>query len=172
MFGAPRRTARKPLVKNRWLRTSTAPARRSCAIPIATWFGSGCVNQRGSGQPSIMCPIVAYISTARRTSDAMSRARSPRDSAAVSGRDAPTARPASGRFAEPSLPAEPSEESTGAAPYPAASTAATMAAESAAPSTDSSFVSRLAAHDTTPGTALTAFSTRAEQAAHIMPVTE
>ena len=41
----------------------------------------------------------------------------------------------------------------------------------AAPSTPIEFVSRLTEQDVTPGTPLTAFSTRAEQAAQLMPVT-
>ena len=39
------------------------------------------------------------------------------------------------------------------------------------PSTPIEFVSRLTAHEVTPGTAETAFSTRAEHAAQLMPVT-
>ena len=41
----------------------------------------------------------------------------------------------------------------------------------ALPSTPMEFVSRLTAHPVTPGTAPTAFSTRAEQAAQLIPVT-
>ena len=84
MFGAPRRAPRRPLEKKRPLRTRTAPERSSCATPIATWFGSGCVNHAGSGHPSIMWPIVPYISTASSASEAASRARRPRDSAMAS----------------------------------------------------------------------------------------
>ena len=46
-----------------------------------------------------------------------------------------------------------------------------MSCGAAAPSTPIEFVSRLTEHDVTPGTLLTAFSTRAEQAAQLMPVT-
>lgn len=47
-----------------------------------------------------------------------------------------------------------------------------MASGLASPSTPMELVSRLTAQDVTPGTADTAFSTRAEQAAQLMPVTE
>ena len=47
-----------------------------------------------------------------------------------------------------------------------------MSAGAAVPSTPIEFVSRLTAHEVTPGTAETAFSTRAEHAAQLMPVTE
>ena len=57
------------------------------------------------------------------------------------------------------------------APYPAASTARMIASEEAVPSTPMEFVSRLTAQDVTPGTPRTAFSTRLEQAAQLMPVT-
>ena len=46
-----------------------------------------------------------------------------------------------------------------------------MAAALAVPSTPMEFVSRLTEQLVTPGTAFTAFSTRAEQAAQLMPVT-
>ena len=46
-----------------------------------------------------------------------------------------------------------------------------MAAAPAMPSTPMEFVSRLTEQLVTPGTAFTAFSTRAEQAAQLMPVT-
>ena len=54
------------------------------------------------------------------------------------------------------------------APYPAFSTARTMSAGAAVPSTPIEFVSRLTAHEVTPGTAETAFSTRAEHAAQLI----
>ena len=73
MSGEQRRSARKPPVKKRPLRIRIAPARSSCAMPIATWFGSGCVNHGGSGQPSIMWPIVPYISTASSAREATRR---------------------------------------------------------------------------------------------------
>ena len=57
------------------------------------------------------------------------------------------------------------------APYPAASTAAMTAEGSAVPSTPMELVKRLTEHAVTPGTFPTAFSTRAEQAAQLMPVT-
>ena len=46
-----------------------------------------------------------------------------------------------------------------------------ISAELAVPSTPMEFVSRLTEQLATPGTLLTAFSTRAEQAAQLMPVT-
>ena len=46
-----------------------------------------------------------------------------------------------------------------------------MAFSSAVPSTPMELVSRLTEQAVTPGTAFTAFSTRAEQAAQLMPVT-
>ena len=46
-----------------------------------------------------------------------------------------------------------------------------MAAALAVPSTPMELVSRLTEQLVTPGTAFTAFSTRAEQAAQLMPVT-
>ena len=46
-----------------------------------------------------------------------------------------------------------------------------MAASLAVPSTPMELVSRLTEQLVTPGTLLTAFSTRAEQAAQLMPVT-
>ena len=46
-----------------------------------------------------------------------------------------------------------------------------IACTDAVPSTPMEFVSRLTAHAVTPGTCDTAFSTRAEQAAQLMPVT-
>ena len=52
------------------------------------------------------------------------------------------------------------------APYPAFSTALIISAALAVPSTPIEFVKRLTAQDVTPGTFVTAFSTRAEQAAH------
>ena len=57
------------------------------------------------------------------------------------------------------------------APYPAASTARMTSADEAVPSTPIEFVSRLTAQDVTPGTPETAFSTRLEHAAQLMPVT-
>ena len=57
------------------------------------------------------------------------------------------------------------------APYPAALTAAITSSEDAAPSTPMEFVKRLTEHDVTPATFPTAFSTRALQAAQLMPVT-
>ena len=57
------------------------------------------------------------------------------------------------------------------APYPASSTALMICASDAVPSTPMEFVSRLTEHSVTPGTFETAFSTRAWQAAQLIPVT-
>ena len=57
------------------------------------------------------------------------------------------------------------------APYPASSTALITAAGEALPSTPMELVSKLTEHESTPGTLDTAFSTRALQAAQLMPVT-
>ena len=57
------------------------------------------------------------------------------------------------------------------APYPAASTADMISEGEAVPSTPMEFVSRLTAQEVTPGTPDTAFSTRLEQAAQLIPVT-
>ena len=60
----------KPLMKNFWLITITMPASSSCTSPMAMWLPS---NQRGSGQPHIMCPMEKYISTSKKPSEAISR---------------------------------------------------------------------------------------------------
>ena len=57
------------------------------------------------------------------------------------------------------------------APYPASSTAAMTAAGKAVPYTPIEFVNRLTEQEVTPGTCETAFSTRALQAAQLIPVT-
>ena len=57
------------------------------------------------------------------------------------------------------------------APYPASSTALMIADGSAVPSTPIEFVNKLTEQDVTPSTLETAFSTRALQAAQLMPVT-
>ena len=57
------------------------------------------------------------------------------------------------------------------APYPAASTAAMISPDEAVPSTPMELVRRLTEQLFTPGTFDTAFSTRAEQAAQLIPVT-
>ena len=58
-----------------------------------------------------------------------------------------------------------------AAPYPASSTAFIISCSGADPSTPMELVSRLTEQDVTPGTLATAFSTRALQAAQLIPVT-
>ena len=57
------------------------------------------------------------------------------------------------------------------APYPAFFTALIISESGAVPSTLIEFVSRFTEHDSTPLTPLTAFSTRALQAAQLIPVT-
>ena len=71
-----------------------------------------------------------------------------------------------------SVPVFLSHSTIGAAPKPAFTTAATISSSEALPETDISFVRRLTAHAVTPGVFFTARSTRIEQAAQCMPVTE
>ena len=106
-----------------------------------------------------MCPMEKYISTSSTATEDISRFLS----FGVSWSASSSAAAAAG--AAPFAPFK-------LAPYPAFSTARTMSAGAAVPSTPSEFVSRLTAHEETPGTAETAFSTRAEHAAQLMPVTE
>ena len=121
-------------------------------IPTLLWC-----SQCGIGAPH-MCPIEKYINTSSTATEAISRflslgvSRSASSSAAAAG---------AAPFAPFTL-----------APYPAFSTARMISAGAAVPSTPIEFVSRLTAHEVTPGTAETAFSTRAEHAAQLMPVTE
>ena len=61
--------------------------------------------------------------------------------------------------------------SLGRAPYPASVTALMISAADAVPSTPMELVRRLTVQADTPGTLLTAFSTRAWQAAQLIPVT-
>ena len=58
------------------------------------------------------------------------------------------------------------------ASYPASRTAAIISSESAVPSTPMELVSRLTEQEVTPLTPETAFSTRAVQAAQLIPFTE
>ena len=127
-----------------------------CKSPIATWFP---LKKLGRGQPHIMCPMETYMSTIRNPSDAISRffstgvslSRSASSSAVFLALD--------------------SCLSLGEASYPAARTAAIIFSAEAVPSTPMEFVSRLTEQELTPFTPDTAFSTLAEQAAQLMPVT-
>ena len=121
-------------------------------IPTPLWC-----SQCGIGAPH-MWPMEKYISTSSTAAEAISRflsigvSRSVSSSAAAAG---------AALFTTFSL-----------APYPAFSTARMTSAGAAEPSTPMEFVSRLTAHEVTPGTVETAFSTRAEHAAQLMPVIE
>ena len=117
----------------------------------------------GAGQRHIICPIEKYIRIRRIGTENKSRFFSFGVSwsfnASASAHDG--ASPAESFFSAP----------LGEAPYPAASTARMISAEEADPSTPMEFVSRLTAQEVTPGTADTAFSTRLEHAAQLIPVT-
>ena len=157
MFGARCHRLLNPLIKNFWLMTMTATVSNSCKSPIATWLPS---KKDGSGQPHIMCPMETYISTIQKPKEAKSRFFS----AGVSR----------------SFSASPSEDDRVfrsvflffiAASYPALRTAAIISSASAVPSTPMELVSRLTEQEVTPFTPDTAFSTRAVQAAQLIPVT-
>ena len=145
-------------MKNFWLMTITSAARRSSYNPIATWFPS---RNEGSGQFHSMCPIETYISGTRRITDATSRRFIFGVSVSFSESES--------FFVFPLFDFD--EEFLRLAPYPAFSTAFTISSAEAVPSTPSEFVRRLTAQLFTPGTALTAFSTRVWQAAQLIPVT-
>ena len=121
--------------------------------PMATWFP---FRKAGSGHPHMLCPMDTYISSRRKPSEAISL----RFKTGVS-RSASASSPAAAVFSAPLR----------LAPYPAASTAAMMLCSSAVPSTPMELVSRLTEQASTPGTPDTAFSTRAEHAAQLIPVT-
>ena len=164
--------------------TIIAPVRSSCRSPIATWLFS---REAGKGHPHIMCPIDMYMRTARNPADAANRLIS--TGVSMSFR-------ASSSYNEPPvilavlfvllsaglsallaalrpvllfvrLPAR----FFCSASYPALRTAAIISSASAVPSTPIELVSRLTEQSVTPLTAVTAFSTRAEQAAQLMPLT-
>ncbi len=107
-----------------------------------------------------MWPIEMYIRTTRKTSDAISRRFSAGVSRSLSASSA-SAADAEAVFSAPFFEA----------PYPASSTALTIASGEAVPSTPIEFVSRLTEQDVTPGTFETAFSTRVLHAAQLIPVT-
>ena len=133
----------------------TMAARIICSIPIATWLFA---KNAGTGQFHMVWPMEKYIRTRRNTIEE----RSLFLSFGVSW----SSRAASSEtwLTEDSLPFSD-------APYPASCTALIMALLSAVPSTPMELVRRLTEHEVTPGTPETAFSTLAEQAAQLIPVT-
>ena len=145
--------------------TITATVSRSCKSPIATWFP---LKNSGSGQPHIICPMEKYMRTTRNMSDAISLLRSfgvslstSASCAAFSCSKLLFALSLSDSVAVP----------FGLAPYPACSTASTICASVALPSTPIELVKRLTEQLVTPSTLETAFSTLAEHAAQLIPVT-
>ena len=70
MLGAPWSRPLKPLTKNFWLITITAPVSSSCSNPRATGFPW---KKAGTGQPPMVWPMEKYISTARKTRELMRR---------------------------------------------------------------------------------------------------
>ena len=131
---------------------------KSWINPIAIWFPD---RKEGIGQFHIICPIEKYIRGRRKHREAIRRFR--RTGVSLS-------------FKMPSSEAwvvvsEELPELFGEAPYPASSTAAMMSCAVASPSTPMEFVSRLTEQEVTPATFDTAFSTRALQAAQLIPVT-
>ena len=113
-----------------------------------------------------MCPMEKYISTSKNPREA----KSLRFKTGVSRSFSASSARASARFAVPA-PAPRAFWRFSAAPYPAYSTAAITASGATFPSTPMEFVSKLTEQAVTPGTFDTAFSTRALQAAQLIPVT-
>ena len=134
----------------------TMIVRSICTRPIATWLLS---KKLGSGQPHIMCPIEKYMRTIRNPSEAMSRFLRTGVSLSLSASSSADERRLCSCFP------------FGEASYPASRTAAIISSAEAVPSTPMEFVSRLTEQELTPFTPDTAFSTLAEQAAQLMPVT-
>ena len=130
------------VVNNNWIR------------PIATWFPSKIL---GIGQFHIICPIDRYIKGIKKHNDVISRFFKTGVSLSFN-------KSASAELLCVCTPFF-------FAPYPASSTALMITDESAVPSTPIEFVNRLTEQDVTPSTLETAFSTRALQAAQLMPVT-
>ena len=129
----------------------------SCKSPIATWLSS---KNGGNGQPHIICPMETYISTIQNPREVINRffntgvslsfSASSSEDKRVTGSFFPFFREAS---------------------YPASRTAAMISSAEAVPSTPMELVSRLTEQEVTPFTPDTAFSTRAVQAAQLIPVT-
>ena len=147
MLGAPERTLFHPLTKNFLLINITIAASTICITVMPMWFPS---RNFGSGRWNMVCPIEKYISTSRNTTDVTSLRL--RTGLSLSSRAFSWA---SREFVEDWLSSAPCT----AAPYPASSTAFTMASLLALPSTPMELVSKLTDTDSTPGTLLTAFST-------------
>ena len=116
----------------------------------------------------MLCPIDTYMRIRRKPAERIRR----RTSFGVSRsfRNSESSGPAALRE-EPEEPAVADAADFRLAPYPAFSTASMIASGEASPSTPMEFVSRLTATEVTPGTEPTAFSTRAEHAAQLIPVT-
>ena len=143
-------------MKNFWFMTIIMIVSSICKSPIATWFLS---KKPGRGQPHIMCPMETYMSTIKKPSDAISRFFRTGVSLSLSASSS-----ADFLALGSCLP-------LGEASYPASRTAAIIFSAEAVPSTPMEFVSRLTEQELTPLTPDTAFSTLAEQAAQLMPVT-
>ena len=129
-------------------------AKSICASPMAIWLFS---IKLGSFQPHIICPIEIYINGARNTKDAASR---------LTNFGVWVSFNSSSGLLLTFLFFILSE-----APYPAFSTASIISFDVAVPSTPIEFVNKFTEQEATPSTELTAFSTLAEQAAQLIPVT-
>ena len=137
--------------------TIIATVNNSCKSPIATWLLS---KKCGSGHPHIMCPMETYIRTIKKPREAISRFFSTGVSLSFSASVSEDGRVFRSVFPYFS-----------AASYPALRTAAMISSASTVPSTPMELVSRLTEQEVTPFTPDTAFSTRAVQAAQLIPVT-
>ena len=144
IFGDLFSIPRVPFMKNFLLIIIMVTERSNCTSPTDTGLRS---KKSGNGKLHIVYPIEKYIRTISRTSEETSLDISP-FSSALSVRSVPLI------------------------PYPAFITASSIALSVAVPSTVIELVRRFTAHELTPATAETAFSTRAEQAAQVIPVTE
>ena len=158
MFGAPCRRLLNPPVKKSRLMIITASA---SSIWVSVSARKLCSRKAGSGHPAIWWPMVIYISTARKPMENSSRFLSFGVSRSFSTSSFSVMEPG---FVCPVSP-------LAAAPYPASSTARITCSAGTSPSTPMELVSRLTDTEHTPGTFATAFSTRAWQAAQLMPVT-
>ena len=116
----------------------------------------------GAGQFHIICPIEKYIKGSKKQREAIRRFRKIGVSLSFKNSSSEEKEASfSVWFAAP----------FGEAPYPASSTAAIISCAAAFPSTPIELVSRLTEQEVTPVTFETAFSTRALQAAQLIPVT-
>ena len=137
------------MIKNRWLITRMMPERSSWAIPEAVLLFS---KNAGRGTSHSIRPMDKYMRIPKNTKEAISRAG--RFPAAFSAFGA-------SRFSAPLVLAW----------YPAFSTAEMTSWGETCPSTVMSPVRRFTEQSVTPGTDRAAFSTRALQAAQVMPFT-